>query len=78
MEQFLFCSILEFLYMIILRNMVLNSVHFSEVLVLLHNNNNIVQKLNWESVSFFEGDEGIHVGPVLMLLLSCVQFTGRR
>lgn len=67
---------LDFLCMIILRNIVLNSVHFSEVLVLLHNNN-IVQKLNWENVHFFEDDEGIYVGLVLMLLLSCVQFTGR-
>lgn len=51
---------LDFLCMIILRNTVLNSVHFSEVLVLLHNDN-IVQKLNWENVSISGDDEDIYM-----------------
>jgi len=59
-----------------LRNIVLNLVHCREVLVLLHNNN-VVQKLSWETVSSFEDDESICVGLVLMLLLSYVQLTGR-
>lgn len=50
-------------------------VHFSRVVVLLHNNN-IVQKLNSEHVSSFEDDESMHVGIVLMLLQMYVWLSG--
>lgn len=50
-------------------------VHFSRVVVLLHNNH-IVQKLNSEHVSSFEDDESMHVGVVLMLLQMYVWLSG--